>query len=117
MVSSDLLKGVVVLSVRRQLIFWLRFSGRGLDRELQYDVVANEVVWFAGIVDIEIFPIDRELRVERDRIVSHLDLRREADALRDTVHLEVAGHICVLDARHRERRDGEFLHIEEIRAL
>lgn len=101
---------------REKLGGWL-----GFEVEFDDDFVADEVVGFAWVVDVEIFAVDVEFGGDFEIGLVWGDGGGEVDAFGDAVEGEVAGYLVeggVLSVRGEvgdvEGRLWEFFYVEEI---
>ena len=92
-----------------------------MQRELDQDVIFDQVVGDAGVDDAEVFAVDGKLGVNGKRVGGDGNRGRKGDSTSHTVELEIAGHrvrrsvrSARFDRSRGEARLGKFLSIEQI---
>ena len=109
-------------SLLNQLIGRLGRARGCLDIERKDDLVSDEIVGLAGVVDIEVVSVDGEIRLEGHLVVRGFDRRRKRDALLHAVKVKVARDrvfvtVDDLGAGHRERGDRVRFDLEKVLVL
>ena len=87
--------------------------------------VANQIVGLTGIINAEVFAVDRELGIDGNTICRNLNIGREDDRFLYAVQIKIAGDrmrraIAVsmwFNLSRNKSRFRIFSHVKEIRRL
>jgi hypothetical protein len=97
-----------------------RFGG-GFDVEAENDVIADEIIGFAGVFHLEIHTVDGELGGESDGVILDGNFGGERYLFGDAMESEVSGDFGVVaragDGGGFENSGGMLRDVEEVRAL
>src|SRR5262249_21288739 len=104
--------GVVQHAMARSLLSW------SIDVQFYHDAIANQIVSLAGICEVPIFAINRELGTHRHLIRSDLNRRGKGNRLLYTMEVEIACDVvvgtCRFDLYRGECCLGKLRDVKEI---
>ncbi len=104
-----------------KLILGPRRPGCRLKIQFDNHVIADQIVRHAGIIDVEITPIDREICLHGHGVIRDFYIRRKRNTLRDSVKVEIASNFLLrpgrFDTGYGESRHRIIRHVEEVLAF